>query len=37
MKALQDNIKRYEAQFGVIEDPEAGMVPPMNFPSAGMA
>jgi hypothetical protein len=37
MKALQDNIKRYEAQFGVIEDPEAGMVPPMNFPIAGMA
>ena len=37
MKALQDNVKRYEAQFGNIEDPEAGMVPPMNFPSAGMA
>ncbi|HRO72831.1 MAG TPA: DUF3467 domain-containing protein [Saprospiraceae bacterium] len=37
MKALQDNIKRYENQFGNIEDPEAGMMPPMNFPTAGMA
>jgi len=37
MKALMDNIKRYENQFGPIEDPEAGMIPPMNFPSAGMA
>ncbi|MBP6446433.1 MAG: DUF3467 domain-containing protein [Saprospiraceae bacterium] len=37
MKALMDNIKRYENQYGVIEDPEAGMMPPMNFPTAGMA
>ena len=37
MKALQDNIRRYEAQHGNIEDPEAGMMPPMNFPTAGMA
>ncbi len=37
MKALNDNIQRYEAQFGVIEDPEAGMMPSMNFPTAGMA
>lgn len=37
MKALMDNIKRYENQYGVIEDPEAGMMPPMNFPIAGMA
>ena len=37
MKALMDNIKRYENQFGTIEDPEAGMVPPMHVPSAGMA
>lgn len=37
MKALLDNVKKYESQFGPIEDPEAGMVPPMNFPSAGMA
>jgi hypothetical protein len=30
MKALADNIKRFEQQFGVIEDQEA--VPyPMNF------
>lgn len=37
MKALQDNIKRYENQFGNIEDPEGSMMPPMNFPPAGMA
>jgi hypothetical protein len=37
MKALLDNVKKYESQFGPIEDPEAGMMPPMNFPSAGMA
>ncbi|MBK9736364.1 MAG: DUF3467 domain-containing protein [Saprospiraceae bacterium] len=37
MKALQDNIKRYEVQFGNIEDPEAGMVPPMSFSPTGMA
>jgi hypothetical protein len=37
MKALQDNVKRYEAQFGNIEDPEAGMLPPMNFAPTGMA
>jgi hypothetical protein len=38
MKALQDNIKRYEAQFGNIEDPEAGNnMPPMNFTPTGMA
>lgn len=37
MKALQDNVKRYETQYGVIEDPEAGMMPPMNFSPTGMA
>lgn len=37
MKALNDNIQRYENQFGNIEDPEAGMMPSMNFPTAGMA
>jgi len=37
MKALMDNVKRYESQFGTIEDPEAGFVQPMNFTSAGQA
>lgn len=37
MKALMDNVKRYENQFGTIEDPDAGMAPPMSFSSAGMA
>ncbi|MCB0660763.1 MAG: DUF3467 domain-containing protein [Saprospiraceae bacterium] len=37
MKALQDNLKKYETQYGVIEDPESGMLPPMHFPTAGMA
>ncbi|MBK9566677.1 MAG: DUF3467 domain-containing protein [Saprospiraceae bacterium] len=37
MKALMDNVKRYENQYGNIEDPDAGMMPPMNFPTAGMA
>lgn len=31
MRALADNIKRYEAQFGVIHDPEPTVIPPMNF------
>ena len=30
MRALQDNIKKYESQFGVINEPEQA-VPPMNF------
>ncbi len=30
MKALQDNIQKYEQTFGVIEDHESQM-PPMNF------
>jgi hypothetical protein len=36
MKALADNVKRYEAQFGVIQDNEPPVIPPMNFntPSA---
>ncbi len=37
MKALLDNVKKYETQFGPIEDPEAGTTPPMHFPSAGLA
>ena len=30
LKALKDNIKKYEAQFGVIDEPEP-QIPPMNF------
>ncbi|MBK9152540.1 MAG: DUF3467 domain-containing protein [Saprospiraceae bacterium] len=37
MKAMMDNIKRYEAQFGIIEDPEAGQMPPMNFTPTAQA
>lgn len=37
MKAMMDNIKRYEAQFGHIEDPEAGQMPPMNFTPTAQA
>lgn len=31
MFALQDNIKKFEAQFGRIEEPEMPSMPPMNF------
>ena len=31
MAALVDNIKKYEAQYGVIEEPEQLPFPPMNF------
>ena len=31
MKALADNVKRYEAQFGPISAPEAPPFPTMNF------
>lgn len=31
MFALQDNIKKFEVQFGKIEEPEASSMPPMNF------
>lgn len=31
MRALADNIKKYEAQFGVIEEPEQPPMAPMNF------
>lgn len=31
MFALQDNIKKFEAQFGRIEEPEVPSMPPMNF------
>jgi hypothetical protein len=30
LHALSENIQKYEQNFGVIDDPEAGM-PPMNF------
>ena len=30
LKALKDNMSKYEDQFGVIEDPKNG-IPPMNF------
>lgn len=28
LKTLEENIGRYEAQFGTIKEPSAGMVPP---------
>ena len=31
MKAMQDNIAKYEQTFGVIMDVESPSVPPMNF------
>lgn len=31
MKAMQDNIAKYEQTFGVIMDVETPSVPPMNF------
>jgi hypothetical protein len=31
LKALMDNVKKYEAQFGTIQDPEPPAMPPMNF------
>lgn len=31
MRALQDNINKYESQFGMIEEPEQPPFPPMNF------
>lgn len=31
MRALQDNISKYESQFGMIEEPEQPPFPPMNF------
>ena len=30
LQALSDNIQKYEQNFGVIDDPQAGF-PPMNF------
>ncbi|MCC6816146.1 MAG: DUF3467 domain-containing protein [Saprospiraceae bacterium] len=31
MKALSDNIVKFENQFGVIQDPEPSQFPPMSF------
>ncbi|MFT7344011.1 MAG: hypothetical protein ACI9XP_000589 [Lentimonas sp.] len=31
MKALIDNVQKYEQTFGVIEDQEGHQMPPMNF------
>jgi hypothetical protein len=31
LKALNENLKKYEGQFGVIDDPEPPSFPPMNF------
>lgn len=31
LKALADNVKKYEQQFGTIEDQESPFIPPMNF------
>lgn len=31
LRALADNVKKFEGQFGVIEDTEPNNFPPMNF------
>jgi len=31
MRALMDNVKKFEAQHGKIDEPEQGGFPPMNF------
>jgi len=31
MRALSDNIGKYEAQFGPIEEPDSSVLPPMAF------
>ncbi len=31
MRALADNIRRYEAQYGQIDEPDPQNLPPMNF------
>lgn len=31
LRALADNVKKYEAQFGTITEPEQPPMPPMNF------
>ena len=31
LKALSDNVIKYENQYGTIQDPEPQMIPPMSF------
>lgn len=31
MRALEDNLKKFEQQFGQVADSEPPMIPPMNF------
>ena len=31
MRALEDNMKKFEKQFGTIAETESPMIPPMNF------
>ncbi len=31
LKALSDNVSKYENQFGAIQDPEPQIIPPMAF------
>jgi len=37
LKALADNVKKYEAQHGPINDPEPPQFPPMNFTPTAQA
>jgi hypothetical protein len=31
LKALNENVSKYEHQYGTIQDPEPPMIPPMSF------
>jgi hypothetical protein len=37
MKALEDNVRKFESQFGKIEGPEQTQMPPMNFTPTAQA
>jgi hypothetical protein len=37
MSALIDNVKKYEAQFGTISDPQQNQYPPINFTPTAQA
>ncbi|KAA3637841.1 MAG: DUF3467 domain-containing protein [Bacteroidetes bacterium] len=37
LKALNDNIQRFEAQFGTIDEPDQPPFPPMNFTPTAQA
>ena len=37
MRALMDNVKKFEAQFGKIDEPEQPPFPPMNFTPTAQA